>query len=160
MLKENLNEVLRKHPFVGDLDDKYLQILVGCAKNVQYQEGDYLCHEGEAANLFFLIRSGKIVTEIHAATKGKEGIQTIGPGEVLGWSWLIFLIAGTSMAVRLLKFARWHSTGNAYAQNAIRIMISVMKCSNGLRDVLRKPPWEPHAFNYSMCMVHGKEYLN
>ena len=83
MLKENLNEVLRKHPFVGDLDEKYLQVLVGCAKNVHYQEGGYLCHEGEAADLFFLIRSGRVALEIHAGTKENGGSRLSGPVKCL-----------------------------------------------------------------------------
>jgi CRP/FNR family cyclic AMP-dependent transcriptional regulator len=86
---EDLSEVLRKHPFIGDLDDKHLQTLVGCAANAHFNDGTYLFHEGETANSFYLIRTGRVVLEIFGGKKGIKRILTIGPGEIVGWSWLI-----------------------------------------------------------------------
>ena len=86
---EDLSEVLRKHPFIGELDDKHLQTLVGCAANAHFTDGTYLFHEGETANSFYLIRTGRVVLEIFGGKKGIKRILTIGPGEIVGWSWLI-----------------------------------------------------------------------
>lgn len=89
MEKENLSEILRQHPFLHNLSDEYMQTIVGCASNVRFPEGEHLIREGEIANKFFLIRTGRIALEIDVSGRGGLRIQTIGPGEVLGWSWLI-----------------------------------------------------------------------
>jgi cAMP-binding proteins - catabolite gene activator and regulatory subunit of cAMP-dependent protein kinases len=44
--------------------------------------------EGDPANRFYLVLSGKIALESFVKDKGNTLIQTIGPGDVLGWSWL------------------------------------------------------------------------
>ena len=86
---ETLERVLAEHAFFKELDPRYLQLLVGCASNVRFEAGQYIFREGEEANQFYLIRHGKVGVEIHAAERGSITIQTLGEGEVLGWSWLI-----------------------------------------------------------------------
>ena len=128
MAKEDLSDILRKHPFVGELDNAYLQLLVGCAKNVHFKDGDYLCREGESADLFYLIRTGRVALEIYAGHKGRRRIQTIGPGEVLGWSWLI-------------SPYRWHFDACAVAE--VRALALDGKC-------LRTKCNKDHDFGYEM----------
>lgn len=89
MAIKNLSEILRTHPFVKDLTEQHLQTLISCVTNVRFSEGSYIFHEGEEADKFYLIRTGRVALEIHAGKKGIIRVQTIGPGEVLGWSWLI-----------------------------------------------------------------------
>lgn len=89
MAIKNLSEILRTHPFVNDLSEQHLQTLISCVTNVRFSEGSYIFHEGEEADKFYLIRDGRVALEIHAGKKGIIRVQTIGPGEVLGWSWLI-----------------------------------------------------------------------
>jgi CRP/FNR family cyclic AMP-dependent transcriptional regulator len=89
MEPQDLTESLHKHPFLSDMDANMIKTLTSCASNVVFQEGALLFHEGEDAKLFYLIRSGRVGLEIQAGERGAIRIQTIGPGEVLGWSWLI-----------------------------------------------------------------------
>jgi CRP-like cAMP-binding protein len=86
---ETLEPILAQHPFLKGLERRHLEILVGCATNVRFNAGQYLFHEGEEANQFYMIRAGKVAVEINAAEKGSITVQTIGEGEILGWSWLI-----------------------------------------------------------------------
>ena len=86
---ETLERVLAEHAFFEGLDTRYLHLLVGCASNVRFDAGQYIFREGEEANQFYLIRHGKVGVEIHAAERGSITIQTLGEGEVLGWSWLV-----------------------------------------------------------------------
>ena len=86
---ENLTEILRQHPFLADLPDQHMETLVGCASNVRFADGEYLIHEGQVADKFFLIRTGRVALEIDLSERGALRIQTVGPGDVLGWSWLI-----------------------------------------------------------------------
>jgi len=86
---ETLEGILAEHPFFKELEPCYLQLLVGCASNVRFNAGEFLFREGEDANRFYLLRQGKVALQV--VTHGREPItiQTIGEGEVLGWSWLI-----------------------------------------------------------------------
>jgi len=86
---ETLEPILAKHPFLKGLKPEHLKILVGCASNVRFNAGQFLFHEGEEANEFYMIREGKVAVQIQGAERGPITVQTIGEGEVLGWSWLI-----------------------------------------------------------------------
>ena len=86
---ETLEPILAKHPFLKGIEPEHLKILVGCASNVRFNAGQFLFHEGEEANEFYMIRQGKVAIQIQGAERGPITVQTIGEGEVLGWSWLI-----------------------------------------------------------------------
>jgi CRP/FNR family cyclic AMP-dependent transcriptional regulator len=86
---ETLEPILAAHPFLKGLELSYLKLLVGCASNVRFSGGQYLFREGQEANEFYMIRQGRVAIETHAAERGAITIQTVGEGEVLGWSWLI-----------------------------------------------------------------------
>ena len=66
----------------------HLATLTACAREAEYKPGDVLFREGEPANRFFLIQSGRIAVEAHDLAGGTAPVQTLGPGEVVGWSWL------------------------------------------------------------------------
>ncbi len=86
---ENLERILSEHPFLKGLKPEYLQLITGCASNVRFEAGQYLFHEDEEANWFYIIRQGKVAVEAFAAERGSLIIDTVEEGEVLGWSWLI-----------------------------------------------------------------------
>ena len=86
---ETLERILAEHPFFKGLEEPYLQLLVGCASNVRFNAGEVVFREGEEANRFYLIRQGKVAVETFAPGRGPIIMQTLGEGEVLGWSWLI-----------------------------------------------------------------------
>jgi CRP/FNR family transcriptional regulator, cyclic AMP receptor protein len=89
MEKEDLSVLLRQHPFLVGLSDEHMQNLIGCASNVRFAEGAYIIKEGQVANSFYLIRSGRVATEIDVPGREAIRVQTVGPGEILGWSWLV-----------------------------------------------------------------------
>ena len=86
---ETLERILSEHPFFKGLEEPYLQLLVGCASNVRFNAGEVVFREGEQANQFYLIRQGKVAVETFAPSRGPIIVQTLGEGEVLGWSWLV-----------------------------------------------------------------------
>jgi CRP-like cAMP-binding protein len=47
-----------------------------------------LFREGEPADIFYLLRRGRVALELHAPERGGLVIDTIEPDEVVGWSWL------------------------------------------------------------------------
>ncbi len=83
-----LEAILAEHPFFKDLDPRYLQLIVGCAANVRFEAGRFIFHEGDEANQFYLLRHGSVSLEVFVPERGPLIIQTLGEGDVLGWSWL------------------------------------------------------------------------
>ncbi|MCX8057550.1 MAG: cyclic nucleotide-binding domain-containing protein [Ignavibacteria bacterium] len=86
---ETLEKILVNHPFVQGLAPEHVQLIVGCAKNVVFEPGKYLFRENEQANSFYIIRTGKVAIEVYSPEVGSIIIQTLGEGDILGWSWLI-----------------------------------------------------------------------
>jgi len=86
---QTLEPILAQHPFFENLQQAHLDLLVGCASNVRFQVGEYLFRQGEEASHFYLIRKGRVAVEIFAPQRPPIVIQTLGEGEILGWSWLI-----------------------------------------------------------------------
>jgi len=86
---ETLERILIEHHFFQGMQDEYLKLLAGCASNVRFDAGQFVLREGEEAHQFYLIRHGKVALEVFAPERGSITIQTLGEGEVLGWSWLV-----------------------------------------------------------------------
>jgi len=84
-----LEPLLREHPFLKSLEPEYLALLAGCAVNVRFREGAFMFREGEPAGQCFLIREGKMALEIAAPGRGSIIVQTLGAGDVTGFSWLL-----------------------------------------------------------------------
>ena len=84
-----LEPLLRDHPFLRGLEPEYLALLAGCAANVRFREGSFMFREGEPAEQCFLIREGKMALEIDAPGRGSIIVQTLGAGDVTGFSWLL-----------------------------------------------------------------------
>jgi CRP-like cAMP-binding protein len=87
-MTNSLEPILAEHPFFKGLAKPYLELLAGCASNVRFEAREYILRQGQEANSFYIIRHGKVALEILAPGKGPITIETIGEGDVLGWSWL------------------------------------------------------------------------
>ncbi len=85
---ETLERILAEHPFFKGMDERYLELLTGCASNVRFEAGEHIFRAEEEANQFYLIRQGKVALEAFAPERGPIVILTLEQGEVLGWSWL------------------------------------------------------------------------
>jgi CRP/FNR family transcriptional regulator, cyclic AMP receptor protein len=85
---ETLKTLLAEHPFVRGLDNRYLDLMVGCATNVRFHAGEFIFREGGNADQFYLLRHGRAAIEIYAAERGAITVMTVGEGEMVGWSWL------------------------------------------------------------------------
>jgi CRP-like cAMP-binding protein len=86
---EGMESIVREHRFFADLDDATIDLLAGCARNVRFNAGEYLCRTGEPADEFYLVRHGRVALEIVAPGRQAVVIQTAGEGEIVGVSWLL-----------------------------------------------------------------------
>jgi CRP-like cAMP-binding protein len=100
MQPESLERSLAQHPFAAGLSEAALAFLAGCTKNARFSGGEYLYREGAAADILFLIREGRVAVESAAPGRGAVKVETVGPGDVLGWS-------------ALFEPYRWHVDGRA-----------------------------------------------
>jgi CRP/FNR family cyclic AMP-dependent transcriptional regulator len=113
---KTLEPILAKHPFFEGLEERYLDVITGCASNIRFKAGEYLFREGEDALKFFVIREGMVQLETFIPGQGAIPIETIHEGEVLGWSWLF-------------PPYRWHYSGHAMA--ALRAIALDGECLRG-----------------------------
>ena len=79
---------LATHPFLRGMSPGQLGVLAGTARDVRFPVRHRLFEDGGNATRFWLIRSGHISLDLHIPGEGPVVIETIGMGELLGWSWL------------------------------------------------------------------------
>lgn len=80
---------LAQHPFLLGIDSKLLEQLVSCAQQITVTPGQFLGRVRESANTFCLIQSGRVSIELQGRGGESVTLQTLGPGEVIGWSWFL-----------------------------------------------------------------------
>ena len=79
--------LISNHPFINDFASRHAHVLLEGAVSKKFQPGQIIFREGEPANCFYLIESGEIVVELKSGNRAVH-IDTLGSGDVLGWSWL------------------------------------------------------------------------
>lgn len=127
---ENLEKILSDHPFMKGLESKYLKLIVGCASNVRFDAGTPIFREGEDADQFYIIRHGRVALEVHDGGRGPIPVETLGEGDILGWSWLV-------------PPYKWRF--DAHAVDLTRAIALDGKC-------LRKKCLEDHSLGYELLM--------
>ena len=76
------------HPFLAGMNPTQLALLTQCAIPVHFNKGQTILREGEMANRFYLVESGKVVLESGEGFGDPLIVETIGAGDLLGWSWM------------------------------------------------------------------------
>lgn len=86
---ENLKRIVAEHPFCKGLESYYIELLAGCAANVRFEADKYIFREGRESDQFYLVRRGKVALELLAPNRPPIVTETVGAGDVLGWSWIV-----------------------------------------------------------------------
>ena len=76
------------HPFLAGMNRKQLTLLIDCAIAVQFKKGQVIFREGQLADRFYLIETGKVILESSGGLGDPVVVDTIGAGDLLGWSWM------------------------------------------------------------------------
>jgi len=76
------------HPFLAGMNPTQLALLTDCAMVSHFKTGQEILHNGDIANRFYLVESGKVVLESGEDAGDPVVIETIGAGDLLGWSWM------------------------------------------------------------------------
>ena len=77
-----------KHSLLDELEPHHLDELLKNAEEVEFTPGQVIFREGDPANRFYLIQSGKVVVEAPMRSGAPIQIEALVGGDVLGWSWL------------------------------------------------------------------------
>jgi CRP-like cAMP-binding protein len=85
---EPVEQILTMHPFFHELPPAYHELIAGCSGGGTFGPGEFLLREGDYAATFYLIRHGRVSLEAYVPGRGSVAIQTLGDGDLLGWSWL------------------------------------------------------------------------
>src|ERR1700691_3262524 len=80
-------ESIPDHRLFRGLSERHRQILAECSMPASFSAGDLVVETGEPANCFYLVITGSIGLET-LGSRAPMRVQTIGPGDILGWSWL------------------------------------------------------------------------
>ena len=79
---------LADHRFFRGLDPEFLARLSEKSYTRTFDPGALIVREGDPADEFLALFAGKVALEIIVPDRPRTTVQTLGPGDVLGWSWL------------------------------------------------------------------------
>jgi len=105
----SLEPILATLPMFQGLKDEHIVLIAECGRNVRFEAGDPIVRQGEAADRFWVIREGRVALQLHTLERGDVVVRTVGPNEVVGWSWLVppyhwHLDARAMTATRAIEF--------------------------------------------------------
>jgi CRP-like cAMP-binding protein len=80
--------LIAQQPFFKGLNPQQLQLLAASALEMKFESGATIFEEGSPANRFYLILTGRVELSSEMEDRNVIPIQTLGPGDDLGWSWI------------------------------------------------------------------------
>ncbi|MEU1198635.1 cyclic nucleotide-binding domain-containing protein [Streptomyces sp. NPDC005813] len=63
--------------------------LMSLAREVSFDTGERIFEEGAIADRFWIIHTGTVALDLRVPGRPGVVIETLGPGRLLGWSWLV-----------------------------------------------------------------------
>lgn len=81
-------DALALHPFFAGLPRFIIVEMATMTERRAFADGDLLLREDREADALFLVVRGNVSLEVHAAGGPATMLETIGPGGVIGFSWL------------------------------------------------------------------------
>src|SRR5260221_3517526 len=82
------NPNIAEHPFTKGMIPQHLELLAQSAREVEFEPGQKILHQGKSAFQFYLLQAGRVAIESHFANHVDIPVQEVGAGDALGWSWL------------------------------------------------------------------------
>ena len=138
-----LAALIAGHPFFRELTPQHVQLLADAAMLKEFKPGEIIFKEGDPANRFYILING----EVEVLNEGRDGtavpVQLIGPGDVLGWSWLFppyywhFAARATENSRAIFFYGTWlrescerdHDFGFAMLKRMSAVVIQRLQCA-------------------------------
>ncbi len=148
---EPLSTRVALHPFLAGMNRTQLTLLTDCAVPRHFEVDQIILREGEFANGFYLIETGKVALEASAGPGDSILLQTIGAGDLLGWSWMFppyvwqFTARAIEPTTTLFFYAailrayceKDHSLGYELLKRISAVMVTRLRASH---DQMVSPP--------------------
>jgi CRP/FNR family cyclic AMP-dependent transcriptional regulator len=88
MNPKSIGDLLSAHAFFRDLPKEDTEYIAGCGINKVFKAGDWIAREGDPADTFYILRSGRAAIITHIPQRGEIVVQTVSGDDIVGWSWL------------------------------------------------------------------------
>ena len=72
--------MLSKHAFFKGLRSEVVDLVAGCAQEIEFSAGQYICHEDDQADQFYVLVHGHVALQIASPGRGARTFLTIGAG--------------------------------------------------------------------------------
>jgi len=145
ILVEPLATRVALHPFLAGMNRIHLTLLTDCAGARHFKAKQTILREGEFANGFYLIETGKAALESEAGLGESIAIQTLGAGNLLGWSWMFppyvwqFTARAIEPTIALFIYAailreyceKDHSLGYELLKRISAVMVTRLQAAHG-----------------------------
>ena len=129
-----LYNLISAQPLFDGLSPDQLILLAQSAMEINFASGQFIFEKGVPDDRFYLILKGEVELRSEAKNHGTISIQTFGPGETLGWTWLF---------PQEHMFPPYHILSSA---RAIERTKALFFCTTWLRDLCR----EDRALGYQL----------
>lgn len=84
----DVTELIAGHPFLDGIPSTAIAQLAQYARRVDFPAGTRIFAEGGPARRFWLVIDGHIALDTQVPGRGAVVVESLGPGAVVGWSWL------------------------------------------------------------------------
>lgn len=84
----SIAERMASHPFLAGLPEETLAALSGYGSPVTFDARDRIFDDGDLADRFWLIDSGRVAIDLTVPGRGDQLVETLVAPTVLGWSWV------------------------------------------------------------------------
>jgi CRP-like cAMP-binding protein len=85
---KSLYDIIAEQPFFKGMSAEHLRTLADSAMQTWFEVDELVFHEGDLSNRFYLIIEGRVLLESSVKNGGAVVLQSLGPGDLLGWSWM------------------------------------------------------------------------
>ena len=85
----DLEKYVNENPLFAGLSKEQLHRVFDGAHEEYFAKDRFMFRQEGEASSFYLIREGKVSLEASAPGRPPITLQTLGPGDVLGWSWML-----------------------------------------------------------------------
>lgn len=76
-------------PLFANLSHTQRAAIAGVSRIETYEPGTRLFEEGGLADQCWVMLAGCVMIDTVVPARGRTTVQSIGPGELVGWSWLV-----------------------------------------------------------------------
>ena len=97
-------EAAKAHPMLSTLEPRHMEKLIGLAKEVRHGADEIILREGSKADYLYFLLEGCVALEIPTRARA-VWVQSLGPGDAIGWSALLG-VGGDHFQARSLEPVR------------------------------------------------------